>query len=180
MIICKIYSLLFHNKLSLIYPTTKFPDCFSTTDPVLDIKFVPDDFQIIMMEGQNKVITCEARGNPTPTYKWEFQPQNSVNPTIFQSQKLNLNSVRLEQTGKYTCIASNNIRNDTYNMTKTLTVNIGEYIFQFLHLYKILVSSAISNNPVFLRYYFILSRSQIWHHNCSAHFVLPFCLHKFL
>lgn len=96
--------------------------------PVLDIKFVPVNSMISLSEGESKRITCEARGNPKPSYVWRFRTKDAPadDPGILKlkGQVLDLTNVGLGDTGIYSCIATNEIRNITYNKTESVTINV--------------------------------------------------------
>lgn len=86
------------------------------------------------MEGESKTIACEARGKPTPSYRWTFQPKEGAvdtNTWPKDQQNIYLRNVDISNMGIYTCVASNSIRNVTHNMTKSITINIGKYTSLF-------------------------------------------------
>ena len=87
---------------------------------------VSNIFTQTLPPGSNVTLTCMARGKPPPSIVWTKQsstPEHSLTQTdtIFQSEnQLFFSSIRTEDEGVYSCIASNSF--GTVSETSLLTV----------------------------------------------------------
>jgi hypothetical protein len=67
----------------------------------------------VIEAGRTKYLSCDARGSPEPTITWlkNGQPlsptDNAHVQVLSDGRQLQLVNVRLDETGTYTCIASN-------------------------------------------------------------------------
>ena len=93
----------------------------------------PVDF----ITGSNVTLTCMVRGKPSPTIVWTKQSAEdslSNTDTIYQSDnELFFSSIRREDEGVYSCIASNSF--GTVSQTSLLTVlAMGKYpVYVFIN-----------------------------------------------
>ena len=90
----------------------------------------------VVNEGLNVVFTCDANGNPAPTFSWTIDgsAENiTANPRISltgDSKQLTITSVNRRDSGEYGCVASNIV--ETVNSTAaSLTVQCKK---MFAHL----------------------------------------------
>ena len=66
-----------------------------------------------------EVITCAAAGNPDPEIRW----MDDANVTVSDSDFL-LIEPSIEGTQTYSCLATNDVRGETYSLMKTITFNV--------------------------------------------------------
>ena len=70
-------------------------------------------------EGENLTLSCNATGNPVPTISWtrDGSPVNQSSRISFSADKKQLTITNVNRTdrGKYRCVASNELGNDTSN-----------------------------------------------------------------
>ena len=72
-------------------------------------------------EGKTVTLSCDATGNPVPTISWTRNGSSvdaSNNSRISFSEdkkKLTITNVNRTDSGKYQCVASNKLGNDTSN-----------------------------------------------------------------
>ena len=90
---------------------------------------------LIVNEGLNVTFTCDANGNPPPTFSWTIDGSavNTANPRISltaNGKQLTITSVNRTDSGEYRCVASNIV--ETVNSTAaSLTVQCKK---MFTHL----------------------------------------------
>ncbi|KAJ8337445.1 hypothetical protein SKAU_G00364110 [Synaphobranchus kaupii] len=79
-----------------------------------------------VVEGNKLLLKCEASGKPTPEYKWyrdgsEFKKSKAIKiKSSKKNSRIQINRVRLEDSGNYTCVAENMHGRD--NSTSTVNV----------------------------------------------------------
>ncbi|XP_067661111.1 cell adhesion molecule 1-like [Haliotis asinina] len=74
--------------------------------------------------GDTVTLKCNAVTNPPATYTW--RKDGSVNSTS-SGDKLILSNLQIEDSGTYTCLATNVVGGMTYSVSKSLNINVGEY-----------------------------------------------------
>lgn len=67
--------------------------------------------------GSNVTLNCSASSQPPSQYSWFFQGFKVAEGSVYQTDSLSLNS-----SGKYTCLAHNNITGTNSSTTWNLTV----------------------------------------------------------
>ncbi|GCB62615.1 hypothetical protein scyTo_0009555 [Scyliorhinus torazame] len=83
-----------------------------------------------LVEGQKLSLKCEAVGNPRPTYKWfkdgrEIKKNKEIRiKTGKKNSRLQINKLKVEDAGEYTCEAENALGKDTSKTT--INVQAGE------------------------------------------------------
>ena len=100
--------------------------------PVFDT--VPDDF--VRLIGENVTFSCDVFGIPTPSLSWlkDGQPLDTTTPTTsvvfnatdyINSSRLTLSSLTFNDSGEYSCSASNDLVSVESDVSSngTLTVN---------------------------------------------------------
>ncbi|XP_038651627.1 pro-neuregulin-2, membrane-bound isoform-like isoform X2 [Scyliorhinus canicula] len=76
-----------------------------------------------LVEGQKLSLKCEAVGNPRPTYKWfkdgrEIKKNKEIRiKTGKKNSRLQINKLKVEDAGEYTCEAENALGKDTSKTT---------------------------------------------------------------
>ena len=103
----------------------------------------------VVNEGLNVVFTCDANGNPPPTFSWTIDGSavnTTANPRISltgDSKQLTITSVNRTDSGEYRCVASNIV--ETVNSTAaSLTVQCKK---MFSHLDQLCKKGRKKNNP---------------------------------
>ena len=103
----------------------------------------------IVNEGFNVVFTCDANGNPPPTFSWTIDGSavnTTANPRISltaNGKQLTITSVNRTDSGEYRCVASNIV--ETVNSTAaSLTVQCKK---MFTHLDQLCKKGRKKNNP---------------------------------
>ena len=75
--------------------------------------------RMVVLEGSDLLLTCNATGNPTPLISWTkdgFLINASGDPRIIfteQNSKLSITNVSHPDVGQYRCVASNSLGNAT-------------------------------------------------------------------
>ena len=93
----------------------------------------------IVLEGLNVSFSCNASGNPTPTFSWTINgsPVNiTANPRISftaDNKQLTITSVKRTDVGEYICLAINNVEIVT-STAASLIVQCKEAFTLFLSL----------------------------------------------
>ena len=76
-------------------------------------------------EGENVTFTCDADGNPTPTFSWtkDGSVVNTTSRITFNADKkqLSITNVDRGDSGKYICVAMNDV-NEVQSNSSTLNV----------------------------------------------------------
>ncbi|XP_050948714.1 neuregulin 2a isoform X7 [Labeo rohita] len=82
---------------------------------------------VLVDEGSRLIVRCEASGNPTPQYKWykdgaelKKSKEIKISKNGRKTSKVQISSVKLEDSGNYTCVAENILGKD--NGTSTVHV----------------------------------------------------------
>ncbi|CAJ1058348.1 neuregulin 2b isoform X4 [Xyrichtys novacula] len=81
-----------------------------------------------LMEGDKLFLKCESSGNPSPSFRWykdghELQKGTDLKiKTNKKNSKVQINSVRVEDSGNYTCVAENSLGQE--NATSIISVHI--------------------------------------------------------
>ena len=94
----------------------------------IDYVFVTDPPEITVhpeagpkTEGKEVVLSCDADGNPVPIISWTRDGSlvNTSGRFSFSADKkqLTITNVKRTDSGKYRCVASNKLGNDTSNVT---------------------------------------------------------------
>ncbi|XP_067678841.1 cell adhesion molecule 2-like [Haliotis asinina] len=71
--------------------------------------------------GDTVTLKCNAVTNPPATYTW--QKDGTVNSTS-SGDELILSNLQIEDSGTYTCLATNVVGGVTYNVSKSLNINV--------------------------------------------------------
>ena len=82
-------------------------------------------------EGNDVTITCETKGNPLPTVRWDITDEigvvigDNVNHTGNRNEKiirrnLTISNILREHTGVYTCSANNSVGSDSNSICITV------------------------------------------------------------
>ncbi|XP_029107355.1 neuregulin 2a isoform X1 [Scleropages formosus] len=80
----------------------------------------------LLEEGDRLTLKCEASGNPSPTYTWykdgsELKKSKEIKiKSSKKNSRVQINRVRLEDSGNYTCVAENLLGKE--NTTSTINV----------------------------------------------------------
>ena len=107
-------ALLLFNKFNLPFSIYPIRSSF-TIDPVTNINF--DNLKHVY--DPDEVITCAAEGNPDPEIRWV----DDANSTVSDSALL-LTEPSMEGVQTYSCLATNDVRGETYSLMKTVTFNV--------------------------------------------------------
>ena len=99
---------------------------FLHTDIIIIVSFVSDQAEITVhpknktrIEGVDVTFSCNATGNPKPTISWSRSgsPVHTSNNSRFSfsegKKELTITNVNRTDSGKYQCVASNSLGNDT-------------------------------------------------------------------
>jgi hypothetical protein len=85
------------------------------------------DIDMIVADDMNQVnLSCEAEGNPSVSFIWYKEPD--MNYQLSNESLLMINDLSANTSGIYACKVYNIIKDQMYNITKTINVTIGEYI----------------------------------------------------
>lgn len=117
--------MLFHKLKIILYPLWV---CFLPVPPSIDNG---GETEVTVLKGNPVSLVCLANGIPTPTISWLKDGQTfSINLRVtFENQKKGLRILNSEinDSGRYTCIASNEAGED--NQHFTLKVLGKDYLF---------------------------------------------------
>ena len=103
----------------------------------------------IVNEGLNVAFTCDANGNPPPTFSWTIDGSavnTTANPRISLTadrKQLTITSVNRTDSGEYRCVASNIVKTVT-SAAASLTVQCKK---MFIHLDQLCKKGKKKNNP---------------------------------
>ena len=99
------------------YTVISYIDFFLVTDPP-EITVQPEAGP--KTEGKEVVLSCDADGNPVPIISWTRDGSlvNTSGRFSFSADKrqLTITNVNRTDSGKYRCVASNKLGNDTSNV----------------------------------------------------------------
>ena len=85
------------------------------------------DRDMIVADHMNQVnLSCEAEGNPSVSFIWYKEPD--MNSQLSNESLLMINDISANTSDIYACKSFNIINGQMYNITKTISVTIGEYI----------------------------------------------------
>ena len=75
----------------------------------------------VVTENRTVTFACSAEGNPLPDITWEFKPTGSMTATTWGRLKdINITKATSNNTGVYSCTATNKVGNVTRYFTLTM------------------------------------------------------------